>query len=147
MYFAIRNVYIYHSLTQRIWIILNKNTHICERCLARLKLMKGKIAKISSSTLSFFTIIKKNRYSILRRIIMGNVDIFSPFRSHSKYLAQFVNIISLAMETFLFFTVYWNLLEGMFQRGNLGIFFILLNEHRLNQGVFIDIEQFKKCVA
>lgn len=38
-------------------------------------------------------------------------------------------------------------LEGMLQRGNLGIFFILLNEHHLNQGVFIDIEQFKKCVA
>lgn len=32
--------------------------------------------------------------------------------------------------------------EGAFQKGNLGIFFILLDEHRLNQEEFINIEMF-----
>ena len=57
--------------------------------------------------------------------------------------------ISLAMEKpvyFLFLAVYLipDKLEGGVSKRKYWDFFILLNEHRLNQEVFINIEQFKE---
>lgn len=55
---------------------------------------KGKIIKISSLTHCHFSLEKFTgmRTNFLQRFIVGNDYVFSPFGSHSEYLALFFNV-------------------------------------------------------
>lgn len=123
--------------------------------------MNVKISKISSLTHYHFSVKEfagTKTYFLRRFIIMRNAYIFSLFGSQSKYLAQFFNVLIRILSSLLQWKnsrrhfIYHSRvlkpdkLEGAFQMENLAIFFILLNEYRLNSRDIYKYRAFKENV-
>lgn len=117
------------------WLLIKKNTHTCKRSTIEIDWRKS-TQDIFIDTLIIIFYSEKctgMKTDFLQRFIMGNFYIFSPFGSHSEYLAQFFNVIiwvltcllqcKIPVDSFLFNRVLKpDKLKRTFQKRNLGIF-------------------------
>lgn len=88
--------------------------------MKKIQLGRENIQDIFIYTLSFFTL----EIHVIRRFILGNVNIFSFFRGHLEYLAQLSTLfVCCNAKSFIFSHVLKPNLEGAFQRSNFEIFY------------------------
>lgn len=86
------NVSLYINATRLDYLKKQKHISVKE---VQLKLTEWQINKITSFTqYQFFLLqVHSNEHRFLRRLIMGDVHIFLPFKGNTEYLAQLFNVI------------------------------------------------------
>lgn len=127
--------------------IFNKNHTLVKE--VQLKSTRGQLLDFFIGTLSLFT-HKKNENRFLPKIYNWHCwHLFTIRNSHGIPSTIFISIIRVLwsllqdLHRLSFLTVwYWNLTSkrGCFIEEILGFFFTLLNEHRLNSEVFMNIK-------